>query len=168
MDAAAEAAFREFVVARSRHLLRSAYLMTGDLGEAEDAVQEALSRLYLAWHRVEHQPAVDSYARRILLREVLSRRRRRRVSQVLTWNVPDRPSPDGTADVVIRDEVHRALLRLPARQRAVLVLRFYDDLSEQRTAEVLGISAGSVKQHTARGMARLRELLVPVKEQREC
>jgi RNA polymerase sigma-70 factor, ECF subfamily len=160
MDAGDEVEFRDFATGRSPALLRSAYLLTGDRAEAEDAVQEALTKLYLAWPRIRHRDAVDAYARKVLLHEVLSWRRRRRVALVLGVVPPERAvGADEAAGVGVRDEVHRALLALPARQRAVVVLRYFDDLSEAQTAVTLGISTGAVKQHASRALAHLRDLL---------
>lgn len=158
MEPDAEEAFRAFVRARSTALVRTAFLMVGDRGEAEDVVQEALSRVYARWSRIEHRGAVESYTRQALLREVLTRRRRRRVRHLLTADVPDVPARE-PGDLGVRDEVHRALLELPDRQRAAVVLRFFDDLPEAEVARLLGISTGTVKQHTSRGLARLRLLL---------
>lgn len=159
MDVAAEQAFREFVTARSMALQLSAFLLTGDRGEAEDAVQAALVRVYRAWPRILNQGAVEGYARQVLVREVLSWRRKRRVSQLLTSETPDRSQPDDTAAADQRDVLRRALLTLPPKQRAVVVMRYYDDLSERQTAEVLGITPGSVKTHASRGLAALRDAL---------
>ena len=159
MDAGEESEFRDFVTARSAGLLRTAYLLTGDPGHAEDAVQAALTGVYLAWPRIRHREAVDAYARRTLVREIGSWRRRRRVTQVLTATVPE-PEPIDSGDQVgDRDLLHAALLALPTQQRAVVVLRFYDDLAEADIADVLGVSTGTVKQHTSRAMARLRRVL---------
>lgn len=159
MDAAAEGAFREFVAARASALFRTAYLLTGDRGLAEDAVQSALTRLCLAWPRIRRSEAVEAYVRRILLREVLSWRRRRRVAEVLVATVPDVSGSDEASALETRDELLRALQSLPPRQRAVLVLRYFDDAQEAQIADLLGISAGSVKTHASRGLAALRELL---------
>jgi RNA polymerase sigma-70 factor (sigma-E family) len=156
MDAEAETAFREFVAARSAALVRAAYLLTGDRGDAEDAVQAALVRVYLAWPRIRRQEAVEAYTRRVLVREVLSWRRRRRVPQLLTAEVPDVVGPERPA---ADDDLRRALLALPPRQRAVVVLRYYDDLTEAQIADALGVSPGSVKTHASRALAALRATL---------
>jgi RNA polymerase sigma-70 factor (sigma-E family) len=159
VDAVAEGAFREFVAARASALLRTAYLLTGDRGLAEDAVQVALTRLCLAWPRIRHSEAIEAYVRRILVREVLSWRRRRRVSEVLVSAPPELATGDSTSTLETRDELLRALQALPPRQRAVLVLRYFDDAQETQIAELLGISTGSVKTHASRGLAALRQLL---------
>ena len=165
MDAGQEQAFRDFVVARSAALQRSAYLLTGDRGEAEDAVQAALVRLYVSWPRIHSSEATEAYARKVLLREVLSWRRKKRVAVGLTGAPPERAllvSPDQVED---RDRLRRALQELPPRQRAVVVLRFYDDLTEAQTAELLGVSTGSVKTHASRGLQRLRASLAAEEEE---
>ena len=159
MDERVEQAFHEFVVARSVALQRSAFLLTGDRGEAEDAVQATLVRVYLAWPRIVHHGAMEAYARKVLLREVLSWRRKRRVRVLLTGTTPERGGVDNMAAVDERDRLQRALLLLPARQRAVVVLRYYDDQTEAQTAELLGITPGAVKTHASRGLARLRDAL---------
>jgi RNA polymerase sigma-70 factor (ECF subfamily) len=154
-----EAAFRDFVTARSPALLRTAYLLTGDRGLAEDAVQSMFGRVYLSWSRIRHEAATDSYCRTALVREVTSWRRRRRVSHVLTADVPE-PAPSGLDEPIAASEpLRQALVALPPRQRAVVVLRFYDDMSEADVATALGISRGSVKQHTHRAMTSLRAAL---------
>jgi RNA polymerase sigma-70 factor (ECF subfamily) len=162
MDAADEAAFRDFVVGRSAALLRSAYLLTGDRGHAEDALQAALARVYAAWPRIRHREAVESYTRRAMVREVQSWRRRRRVGVVLTDHPPDRPVLDTPGS---DDDVRSALLALPARQRAVVVLRYFDDLSEPQVADALGISVGAVKQHASRALTALRSRLGTTNEE---
>ena len=166
MDAQDEAAFCRFVTSRSTALLRAAYLLTGDRGDAEDAVQVALTRVYLAWPRIRHREAVDAYTRRTLVREVGSWHRRRRVRLVLSAAPPESPASGAQAadQVADQDRLQQALLALPARQRTVVVLRFYEDLSERDVADVLGISTGAVKQHTSRALARLRTVLASLDE----
>lgn len=158
MQLAEEAAFREFVTQRSAGLLRTAYLLTGDRGLAEDAVQAMFGRVYLSWPKIRERAAADAYCRTALVREVSSWRRRRRVQHVLTADPPDRPQVvDEASDVAER--LKRALVGLPPRQRAVIVLRYYDDMSEADVAAALGISPGSVKQHLHRAVAALRAAL---------
>ena len=152
-----EAAFRDFVTARSPALLRTAYLLTGDFGLAEDAVQAMFGRVYQSWPKIQHREAADSYCRRALIREVGSWRRRRRIQHVLTDQVPDRGAIDEQYDG--SDVLRAALLSLPQKQRAVVVLRYYADLSEAEVADLLDISPGSVKQHTHRALTKLREVL---------
>jgi RNA polymerase sigma-70 factor (sigma-E family) len=136
-------------------LRRTAYLLTGDWHTADDVVQDALVRVYERWHRVRPE-AATAYARKVLATAVVDRSRRPWRREVVTDEVPDRVHTveDGPAlDVVA------ALGELPPRQRAVLVLRFMDDLDVEETARLLGISTGTVKSATSRGLERLRELM---------
>lgn len=153
--------FDEFVSRGSARLLRSAYLLTGDRGYAEDLLQVALVRTARHWEQARGAPA--AYAHRVLINLVHDRHRR------LARRVVERPLDDheaagrpvaGHADPVIdHDAIIRAVKLLPARQREVVVLRFFADLSVSETAEAIGASPGSVKTHTSRALARLRELL---------
>jgi RNA polymerase sigma-70 factor (sigma-E family) len=145
-----ERAFTEWAVGGQRQLLRSAYLLTGDLHRAEDLVQEALTKVALRWSRLaEGNPT--AYALRIIVRDNISWWRRRR--DVLTGSVHDRGA---TEEPEIALVVRRALARLTPGQRAVLVLRHFEDLTERETAEVLGVSVGTVKSQNAAALARLR------------
>jgi len=164
MDATAEQEFRDFVVSRSAALIRSAQLLTGDKALAEDAVQAALVRVYGAWPRIRRRDLVEAYARRAVHREVLSWRRRRQSTEVVAPLPPDVAVLDAAASIAERDAVQRALLQLPLRQRAVIVLRYFDDLSEAQTADALAISPGAVKAHSHRALNRLRVLLEPAEE----
>jgi RNA polymerase sigma-70 factor (sigma-E family) len=158
VQAADEMAFRDFVHARSATLLRLAYLLTGDRGLAEDAVQGMLAKVYVSWLKIRDGQAADAYCRTVLVREVSSWRRNRQVQHVLTAQVPERPAVvDELSDA--EDRVRRALMALPSRQRAVVALRYYADMSESEVAEALGITAGSVKQHTHRANRALRAAL---------
>jgi RNA polymerase sigma-70 factor (sigma-E family) len=151
--AARDEAFTAFVAARYRALVRTAYLLVGDQGHAEDLVQHALIRAYGAWNRIENPQAVEAYTRKTLVRATMRWRGRRWHAEVPTAELPDVPVSVDPDDL---DGVRQALASLPAGQRAVLVLRFLDDLSEAQTAEVLGISVGTVKSRTSRGLAALR------------
>jgi RNA polymerase sigma-70 factor (sigma-E family) len=152
--------FRDYVVARSPALLRTAYLLTGDRGEAEDLLQEALFRLSRAWRRVSESMSLDAYVRRTMVNLCISRWRRRRIRTVTVAAVPEHwHGADDAARVSDRDEIWRALASVPPRMRAVLVLRFYEDLSEAETAAVLGCAVGTVKSQTARGLVKLRNAL---------
>jgi RNA polymerase sigma-70 factor (sigma-E family) len=157
VEPADEAAFREFVTARSAALLRTAYLLTGDRGLAEDAVQSMFGHVYLRWTRIRASEATDAYCRKALVREVSSWHRRRRVHHVLTAEVPEQTTNTDQPDTT--EDLRTALVSLSPRQRAVVVLRFYDDMSEADVADALGISRGSVKQHTHRALAALRVAL---------
>jgi RNA polymerase sigma-70 factor (sigma-E family) len=166
VQAADEAAFREFVRARSPALLRLAYLLTGDRGLAEDAVQVMLAKVYFSWSRIRDRQATDAYCRTVLVREVSSWRRKRQVRHVLTADPPDRPAPAIELSDA-EDRVRRALIGLSPRQRAVIALRYYADMSEAEVAEVLGITTGSVKQHTYRATRVLRAALTQLVEENE-
>jgi RNA polymerase sigma-70 factor (sigma-E family) len=149
-------AFDALVALRSDALLRSAYLLTGDPHLAQDLVQSALVRTYLRWGTLRSPAAGEAYVRRTMFTQAASSWRRK-------WHgeVPSSPAlPDGAAaseDLELREVLRRALLTLPPQQRAVLVLRFYEDMSEAETARVLGCSPGTVKSRTSRGLAALRD-----------
>ena len=165
MRASAEAEFREYVVARSHALWQIAYLMCGDAHQAEDAVQTALMKLYTAWGRVERAGSRDGYVRRILVRCVIDEKRRGWRRERPVADLPDvamTAGPDAGPDPGERDAVLRALARLAPRQRATVVLRFWEDLSVEQTAHLLGCSPGTVRSQTTRGLATLRGLLLDV------
>ncbi|XTZ18300.1 SigE family RNA polymerase sigma factor [Micromonospora echinospora] len=148
--------FDEFVRTRSPALLRSAYLLTTDRHAAEDLLQDVLERLYARWRRARDAP--DAYARRILVNRAIDRwrwRGRRREAALADLEVP--AAGDHAEEVVVRQFVLVALRTLPPRQRAAVVLRYLDDLSEAETAAIMRCSVGAVKSHTARGLARLRD-----------
>ncbi|HEX8781390.1 MAG TPA: SigE family RNA polymerase sigma factor [Nocardioides sp.] len=153
--------FVAYVDARAASLLRIACLMTaGDRHAAEDLVQTALERAYVAWPRIKRQAAQDSYVRSILTRAAIDRTRgRRRRGEVLLGEVPE--TGDEVAGPEARDELWTLLASLSPRQRAVLVLRYYEDLSEAQIADALGCSTGSVKAHASRGLSALRGLVDP-------
>jgi RNA polymerase sigma-70 factor (sigma-E family) len=146
--------FAEFVAARSPALLRTAYLLTGDWASAEDLLQTALATCWRRWNRLSDHP--EPYVRKAMLTTFLSWRRRRWTGEVPTGELPERGYADGTTEVDERDAVWSALRRLPKRQRAVVVLRYFDDLSEQETAALLGISVGTVKSQTSKALSALR------------
>ncbi|MET8146567.1 SigE family RNA polymerase sigma factor [Sphaerisporangium sp. NPDC005288] len=150
-----EAAFDEFLAARSTALLRTAILVCGaSIHDAEDLAQGALERVYRHWPRIRHDNP-ESYARRVVVNAAISRARRRKVIQEITFARPpelEAPQPD----LDTRDALLAELRRLPARMRAVVVLRYWEDLSEAETAALLGCSAGTVKSQAARGLARMR------------
>ena len=145
-----EQGFTEWAAGRQRQLLRSAYLLTGDLHRAEDLVQEALTKVALRWSRLaDGHPT--AYALRIIARDNISWWRRRR-------DVPTDFLHDGglSDEPEIALVVRRALARLTPSQRAVVVLRHFEDLTERETADVLGVSIGTVKSQNAAALARLR------------
>ena len=166
-----DAAFRRYVASRQHALLRTAVLLTGDAQLAEDLLQTALSRLYLSWHRVERAEAMDAYVRRIMVNLHISWWRRTWRHREVTVDPADlvpqqRTEPVGVdAEVVERDALWRVVQTLPPRQRATIVLRFYEDLSEAQTAETLGCSVGTVKAATSRALAKLRPLLTEESDQ---
>ena len=150
---AEEAAFNEFVVARSPALMRVAYVLTRDQQLAEDLVQTALLKAALRWRHIEGDP--EPYVRRILYTESVSwwRRRTRRVAE----SAARYDAPSGAeVDLDMQLSVERALHRLTVRQRAVLVLRYYEDLTEVEAAQVLGVGVGTVKSMHRQALARLR------------
>ena len=136
--------FAEFVTQRSQRLLRTAYLLTRDWAHAEDLLQTALVRAWRAWGRIEADP--EPYVRRVLVNSYFSwwRRRWRQAEQPVE-QLPDHPAVDETALADERQRVWLAMGRLPRRQRAVLVLRYFEDMTEAQIAGVLGISVGTVK-----------------------
>ncbi|BCJ66230.1 SigE family RNA polymerase sigma factor [Polymorphospora rubra] len=151
--------FRDFVAARSSSLLRTAYLLAGDWATAEDLLQTALTKTYLAWKRLGGIEAVEPYARRVLINTATSWWRRRWHGERPTEVLPERAAPDRIEEQLERDALWQHVKALPARQRAVLVLRFYEDLSEAQTAAMLNISVGTVKSQTSRALHTLRRRL---------
>jgi RNA polymerase sigma-70 factor (sigma-E family) len=150
-----EQAFNGFVSARSRHLLQTAYLLTGDRHRAEDLLQTALTRAYLRWDRIESEDP-EGYVRRTLANAHIDWWRRKPWREEPTAEPPDLPAPDQVTAFDVRQAVLEALAGLSRRQRAVVVLRYYEDLSEAEIANVLGCSAGTVKSAASRALAKLR------------
>jgi RNA polymerase sigma-70 factor (sigma-E family) len=150
-----DADFEEFVAARADDLLRTAVLLTHDRGHAEDLVQVTLVKAYRHWRRIEGTDPY-SYVRRILVTSAASWWRRRSTQEIVDLPPHDPAGPDRTDDIVERDRITEALAILPVRMRAVLVLRYFEDLSERDTAAALGCSVNTVKSQTARAVARLR------------
>jgi RNA polymerase sigma-70 factor (sigma-E family) len=149
--------FREFVAARSAALVRAAWLLTGDEALAHDLVQTALVKTWSRWSRIERRDAPEAYVRRVLVSTFLTWNRRRWWGEVPVAVVPERAaSRDAFAAVDTRAAIAVALRALPARQRAVIVLRFFEDQTEAQAAELLGCSVGTVKSQTAKALARLR------------
>lgn len=151
--------FREFVTARSAALLRTAYLLAGDWATAEDLLQTSLTKTYLAWKRLGQIEAVEPYARRVLVNTATSWWRRRWHGERPTEFLPERAAPDNLEEQLERDVLWKHVKALPTRQRAVLVLRFYEDMSEAQTAALLQISPGTVKSQTSRALGTLRQRL---------
>jgi RNA polymerase sigma-70 factor (sigma-E family) len=152
MDAEAEREFRQFVAARSAALFRSAYLLTGQREAAEDLLQTVLARVARRWGKIAGQP--DAYVRKALYNEQVAHWRRRGRER---FGVPDAPAPgDHAASTDLRVSLTVALRRLTARQRAVVLLRYVEDLSETEVAGVLDVSVGTVRSTASRALARLR------------
>ncbi len=155
--------FVDLVTERYSSLCRTAYLLTGNHQTAEDAVQSALVRAFVHWGRVQRADYPDAYVHRMVVNEVLSLRRRRWTREALVDDPERLPSAvvqAGPEDAVVdRQDMATALAALTLRQRAVLVLRYYDGLSEAEIAAALGIRAGSVKGHARAGLAKLGALL---------
>jgi RNA polymerase sigma-70 factor (sigma-E family) len=149
--------FAEFVHARGGALARAAYLLTGDHQHAEDLVQTALAKTAVHWPTVRAGDPV-AYVRRVLYHEHISRWRRRRLRETLFPRPPEENRADEVDAAENRIVVRDALSRLSRRQRAVLVLRFFEDLTEAQTADLLGIGVGTVKSHTRDALARLRQV----------
>ena len=150
--------FTAYLEARQGRLLRTAYLLTGDQHQAEDLLQTSLAKLYLAWDKVRDRDSVDAYVRRIMVNENNSLWRRGwRRRETTTDQVPETTPFHDTYDEGVGAEVWRVVQTLPRRARAVVVLRYYEQLTEAETAEVLGISVGTVKSQSSRALAALRE-----------
>jgi RNA polymerase sigma-70 factor (sigma-E family) len=149
--------FAAYVRERSPALLRTAYLITGNRFDAEDLLQTALAKVYLAWPRIKDKGAADGYVRRTLVNAHTSRWRLRRVAEYPAGILPEEA---GTTDPFAAHDLHdvlwRALERLTRRQRTAVVLRYYLDLSEAETAAILGISIGTVKSTMHHALAKLR------------
>jgi RNA polymerase sigma-70 factor (sigma-E family) len=152
-----DADFAAYMAARQPSLLRTAYLLTGDQHTAEDLVQTAFAKLYLSWDKVQRRELVDGYVRRILVNENNSLWRRAwKRRETSTDTVPDHQAVTDTHDEGVKAALWEFVQSLPRKQRAVVVLRFYEDLSEAEVADILGISVGTVKSQSSRALAALR------------
>ncbi|MFE2425992.1 SigE family RNA polymerase sigma factor [Streptomyces sp. NPDC059373] len=153
--------FLDFAANRAGHLFRSACLLTsGDTHFAEDLVQETLGRMYLAWRRVSTIDNPAGYAQTVLVRTFLTHQRRRSSGEQPTGELPDSPGTLGAeGDATLRLTLIDALGRLPAKDRAVLVLRYWEDRSIEETAEAMRASSSAVRSRSVRALAKLRELL---------
>ncbi|MEU2160372.1 SigE family RNA polymerase sigma factor [Streptomyces chengbuensis] len=152
--------FSSYVRARGPVLLRTARSLTANPNDAEDLLQTALAKTYVAWERIEDHRALDGYVRRALLNTRTSQWRKRKVDEFSCEELPEPSGPppaDPAERQVLHDAMWRAVMRLPERQRAMVVLRYYEDLSEVQTAEVLGVSVGTVKSAVSRALGKLRE-----------
>ncbi|GAA1184949.1 SigE family RNA polymerase sigma factor [Ornithinimicrobium humiphilum] len=168
MTQGSEDDFVAFVRARQGALLRSAYLICGDHHLAQDLLQDALVKLASRWERLRDERP-EAYVRRILYRDAISRWRRLRREHLADHQDPgglfgSHEAPDGTASWLTNDEIRRALVQLPPRQRAVIVLRYYEDLSEVQIAEALNIAPGTVKSQASDALRKLRRLIPAIDE----
>ncbi|WP_236241961.1 SigE family RNA polymerase sigma factor [Streptomyces sp. CC228A] len=153
--------FSSYVRARGPHLLRTARSLTANPCDAEDLLQTALTKTFVAWERIEDHRAVDGYVRRALVNTRTSQWRKRKVDEFACEELPEPVGHPGQPDPAdrqaLRDAMWRAIMRLPDRQRAMVVLRYYEDLSEAQTAAVLGVSVGTVKSAVSRALGKLRD-----------
>jgi RNA polymerase sigma-70 factor (sigma-E family) len=158
--------FEAFVAHRTPALLRTAYLLTGDQAAAEDLVQTAMVKVSTRWTKICSRGSPEPYVRRVMYREHVTAWRR--VGAHESAGLDDRTDdalPDPAADVALRLTIEQALQRLGRRQRAVIVLRYYDDLPEAAVAEALGCSVGTVRSQTSKALARLRQIVPSMLEE---
>lgn len=161
--------FEQFAVAQTAALLRYATALTCDRHLAQDIVQDVLFRLHGRWRRVQSYDRPEAYAKRAITNEYLSWRRRRSVRSVRLGPVPELPTPDPAEESADRAEVWACLAALPPRQRAVLVLRYYEGLADAEIADIVGCAPVTVRSNASRGLATLRSRLTarePVGESR--
>jgi RNA polymerase sigma-70 factor (sigma-E family) len=149
--------FIEFATAVAPRLRRTAYLLCGDWHTAEDLAQTTLAKMFVAWRRISQMDAPQPYATRALVNTYLAGRRRMRTAELLLSRLPERAVQPHEPE--LRLVVLDALATLPARTRAVVVLRYWEDLSIDQVADLLGCSAGNVKSQSARGLDKLRAVL---------
>lgn len=155
----ADEAFTRFVAVRGDALARTAYLLTGDRPRAEDLLQTALAETYVRWGMLRGDEEAAQYVRRALVDANSAWKRRRSSTELLCEELPDGVVGDHAHAAAVREDLMAALRQLSAQQRNVIVLRYFDDLTEGDVAQVLSCSVGTVKQHASRGMQRLRELM---------
>ena len=146
-----DANFDEFVAARSRSLLRTAYLLTHDHALAEDLLQTALAKAWFSWKRIQGEP--EPYVRKILVNTYATWWRRKWKAEQPTEELPESAPPESPAEPT---DLWTAMERLPRRMRAVVVLRYFEDLTEAQTADALGCSVGTVKSQASKALAKLR------------
>jgi RNA polymerase sigma-70 factor (sigma-E family) len=152
--------YAAYVAQSWSRLFRTAYALTGDYREAEDLLQTALLKVYAAWHRIDAADAPDAYVRRILINQVISwRRRSRHHAEIVSNAPPERVVASPDAAVVERAAMWDALRQLPPRQRAIVVLRFYEDLSERDIADLMDVAPGTVKSQCSAALAKLQAAL---------
>ena len=153
--------FSELVAARSGALFRTAFIVVGDHQLAQDLLQEALVKAYVAWPRLRDTTKAEAYVRRTIVTTAISWRRRRSFHERPVAFLPEARRADETERLATQDEMWEQVRSLPPRQRAALVLRYYEDLSEADTAELLGCSVGTVKSQVSTALGRLREQMRP-------
>ncbi|GAA1618469.1 SigE family RNA polymerase sigma factor [Nonomuraea maheshkhaliensis] len=151
--------FREYVTARGPALLRAAHQLTGHPLDAEDLLQSALAKTYLAWDRIEDRNALDGYVRRAMVNINISQWRRRKLEEYPSDELPEPAAREALPAPEIHEALEQALRELPERMRAAIVLRYYEDMTEPEIARTLGISVGTVKSTVSRAMAKLRRSL---------
>jgi len=156
-EAERDAEFAEYLAVRQPSLLRTAYLLTGDRHQAEDVLQTSLAKLYLAWDKVHDRGAVDAYVRRIMVNENNSLWRRAwKKREYATDQVPEGAPHHDAYDDGTNDQLWQVVQTLPPKARSVVVLRYYEQMSEAEVADALGISIGTVKSQCSRALAALR------------
>jgi RNA polymerase sigma-70 factor (sigma-E family) len=160
LDSDVRESFDEYVRARGPRLVRTAYLFTGDRHVAEDVVQNALASMVASWRRLRDVSNLDAYVYRSVVNACRRWQRRRYNGEIPFGRLPEREVEDSQGRSARHTDLVAALRRLPPRQRAVLVLRYYADLSEAETATILGCSIGTVKSQSSRGLAVLRAALL--------
>ena len=151
----------DFVAARSGALFRTAYLVLGDHQLAQDLVQESLVKTYVAWPRLRDVRTAEAYTRRVIVNTAISWRRKRSFHERPAEFVPEREAPDRIDAFAAADALWVHLHGLAPRQRAAIVLRYYEDLTEVQTAEVMGCAVGTVKSQVSAGLRHLRERMGP-------
>ncbi|GAA2118730.1 SigE family RNA polymerase sigma factor [Actinomadura alba] len=156
MNREARESFTEFVAARSGGLIRLAYVLTNDQHAAEDLLQSALTKTAIRWRNVRDNP--EAYVRRVMYNEQIDRWKRRKRETALAIALPEQVSGDHSGEVDLRLSLEQALLALPPGKRAVLVLRYFEDLPEGEVAQIMGCSVGTVRSQVHKALARLREL----------
>jgi RNA polymerase sigma-70 factor (sigma-E family) len=149
--------FVEFASAMSPRLRRTAFLLCGDWHTAEDLAQTALTKVFVSWRKIRRQDAVHAYTHRTLVNAYLAHRRLKRTGELLTVSFPERAAQDPAPET--RMMLLEALATLPPRTRAVVVLRYWADLSVEQVAEVMGCSTGNVKKLSSRALDKLRVTL---------
>ena len=154
-------AYADLVTARSAALYRTAYLVMGDHQLAQDLLQEALVKTYVAWPRLRDPARAEAYVRRVIVTTSVSWRRRRSFSERPVEVLPERGVAVDTDRLATQDVLWAHLRALPPRQRTALVLRYYEDLTEVQTAELMGCSVGTVKSQVSAALAKLRERIGP-------